>query len=347
MSLFDKATSDVIIASDKIPRIVNHSDFFNLMDNLPKAKIQSIKKDNPEFYLILTPNKNELKNKSHINFFIDNNIENIEQYKFYEHISTGSYNQVHVVKDMKTGKKYAYRHNIDFIENEIEYINNYIEHFIHWKLKDEPNILQPYRIFYNKKTSLVGGLFELMDGTLADILINDSIITSIKIEIWIDCLKKLIIILENLQKKYNFVHNDFKTNNVFFKFKDNKPHSSSFSKLNKATALALAIVDSSNLEWYIGDFDFSRVVMDDKIIYGNYVYNKDNSRKYNPRFDLFIFVNSTYINLNNIIAKEILWAKIKTEQCTHETFHKIYKRKYEEIPEIFEPNNFLNLLKDL
>jgi len=347
MSLIDKPISDVVIASDKIPKIINNSDFFNLMDHLPKATIQSTKKDNPEFYLILTPNENELKDKTYINFFIDNNIENTEQYKFYEYISAGAYNQVHVVKNIKTGNKYAYRHCIDVIENEKEYVNNYLEHFIHWKLKDEPNILKPYRIFYNKTTKLVGGLFELMDGTLGDILVNSSIITSIKIEVWIDCLKKLIPILQNLQEKYKFVHNDFKTNNVFFKFKTNKRHTSSFSKLNKSTALALSIVDASDLEWYIGDFDFTRVIIDNKVIYGNYVYSKEQSKKYNPRFDLFIFANSTFINLNNIIAKEILWSKIKIEPCTHETFTKTYKKKYEEISEIFEPKNFLNLLKDL
>ena len=41
-----------------------------------------------------------------------------------------------------------------------------------------------------------------------------------------------------------------------------------------------------------------------------------------------------------MIANQILWTKIPVEK--KESFQKLYKTKYDNIPEIFEPNNFLN-----
>lgn len=296
---------------------MNKSYIIDLINTLPTGTIQL---SNASYYLTINPNK--LKDKSI--YTIDNNIETSEQYKFYEYIASGSYNQVHIVKDTKTGNKYAYRSNIYMIYDETQSAYSYLEYFIHWKLKDEIGVLKPYRMFNTEQ--YVNGIFELMDGTLRDILIKDKITTVVKIDIWIDCVRKLINILQNLQKKYKFVHNDFKTTNIFFKFKN----STKF--------------EPDNLEWFIGDFDFARIVLDDTIVFGNFVHNKENSMKYNPRIDLFILVNSTYNDLNNIIANQILWSKIPIEK--NKSFQKLYRTKYDNIPEIFEPSNFLNLIKE-
>ena len=309
---------------------ITYSDFFDMINTLPFGSVQTnqISKSNIIYYLMLTPNDKKVEKELPIDLNINNKIEAIEHYKFFEHIANGSYNQVYIVKDMTTGIKYAYRSNIDLIDDETHTIYGYIEHFIHWKLKDEPCILKPHRIFYNRKEKSVDAIFHLMDGTMGDILVNDNLPTNIKIDILISCLKSIIPALENLQKKYNFVHNDFKSNNVFFRFKKDK------------------IYEPENLEWYIGDLDFTRIVINKRVIYGNYIYDRENSKNFNPRLDLFIFINSVYINLNNIIANKILWTKIKTEKPDKKSFQKLYTRTYENISELYEPKNFLELLKD-
>ena len=66
---------------------MNKSYFIDLINTLPTGTVQT---SNASYYLVINPNK--LKNESKYN--INNNIESPEQYKFYEYIASGSYNQV-------------------------------------------------------------------------------------------------------------------------------------------------------------------------------------------------------------------------------------------------------------
>ena len=266
-------------------------------------------------------------------------------------INKGSYNQVYNIIDMKTKYNYAYRFsNFHFIDDSY-LVNNFIETFIHLFLnlyqkryllisknflKEKyinNNILNLLHFGFNHKIGLISTITDKMDGTLYEVLSINNIILSQKIKILIKALFQITYLIEHLQEKFKFVHNDLKANNIFYKILDK----------NRTD-----LYNPNNLHFIISDFDASRIEIDNNVIIGNTYLSPDSS--FNSRKDLYLLLNSLYFIFNSkewilkFFEKFNLDSSIIRNQYN---FNKLYKYDKYLISDIYEPTNFKKILIEL
>lgn len=259
----------------------------------------------------------------------------IKNFEMVSYLGKGSYNLVYKIKDLSSNIDYAYRIP-KFKLNKIEIlIDNYIEIFIHaffsiyqkiYLLKNTNNILKLKYFGYDNNNNSISSIIDVMDGSLMDILLIKSIPIDQKILILVKALIQITCLIEHLQKEFRFVHNDLKSNNIFYKIIDR-------------TKDDLYTLD--NIYFFIGDFGSSRFELNNKIIIGNQDLANDTS--FNSRKDLLLLINSLYYSFNdaswifNFFGKFTLDSKIPNN---HTNLLKLYYLNEVDIDKLYEPNNF-------
>ena len=272
----------------------------------------------------------------------------IKNFKTEIHLGKGSYNNIYKIKDSSSGLNYAYRMSL-FKLNKIEIlIESYIEIFIHgflsiyqkiYLLNDKKNIdinwginniLKLKYFGYDTSNNSISSVIDLMDGTLMDILLIKTIPIDKKLLILLRSLVQITCLIEHLQKEFKFVHNDLKSNNIFFKIIDR----------NKDD-----LYTPENIHFFIGDFGSSRFEINKKLINGNITFAKDTS--FNSRKDLHLLINSLYFTFNNaewifnFFGKFNLNNQIPNNQ---NNLLKLYYLDESAIDKLYEPTTFKNFL---
>jgi len=320
------------IELSKFGFIMNENSIHNLNQKNEKFILNQIK----EFEIVVIDNKKE----SYI-YIYDKNITKMNNtYIIDDYISKGTYNKAYNVTDNNTNKKYVYRILINKIESVEQLAFNIIEYFIHlflfnyFKIHIElgkNKILKIKQIGYNKKNNLLSSIMEKMDGTLFFILSDIKIEHSNKINILIKGLLDIINLLEILQKKFQFMHNDLKADNIFFKFKDN-------SLQDKYTP--------ENINFYLGDFDASTMIIDNELI-GN-THLCPNTKLQNKK-DMFLLINSLFFSFNTLEWKKTFFNKfpIISEIANNEkVFHSLYSYINNDISDVYLPSNIKDILNN-
>ena len=262
-------------------------------------------------------------------------------------INKGSYNQVYHVIDVKSGHNYVYRFSNFYCMDDSYLVNNFIETFIHTflnlyqknyriYLEDKyinNNILNLRHFGFNHKIGLISTIADKMDGTLYDVLSINNIILSQKIKILIKALFQITYLIEHLQEKFKFVHNDLKANNIFYKILDK----------NRTN-----LYNPHNLHFFISDFDASRIEIDNNIIIGNTYLSPDSS--FNSRKDLYLLLNSLYYIFNSEEWVVEFFGKYNLDSSiikNQKNFNKLYNYDKHLISDLFEPSNFKKFLINL
>ncbi len=259
-------------------------------------------------------------------------------------LGRGSYNQVYSALDTSTGRSYAYRFALNKLGKVDELIDVYIETFIqsffsiyqklylqndkmdlenNWGIN---NILRIKHFGYDTHNTTISTLTDKMDGTLYDVLSISGMAHPPKIQMLIKCLTQMTCLIEHLQEKFKFVHNDFKANNLFYKIIDE-------SKSDKFTA--------DNLHFFIADFGASRFEINGHVIFGNTGLSKDTS--FNPRKDLNLLINSLYYSLNDAMWVFSFFGRFTLNPAiprNQTEFTKLYYLGTADILDIYEPKNF-------
>jgi len=310
-----------IINDDFFEKINNRDELYiyNIISNMPvfiEYKIEGFQKTNTVIkYMDLI--------KSEDTKFI------LEKY-----ISEGTFNKSFIVKDTNNNKFFAYRILKVPIINESEKVENFIEYFIqaflnvYYENNKHNRILKLDKIGYSIKNNSISSICDLMNGTLYYILINKKIEHKLKLSILIKVINIVINLLIDLQKNFNFTHNDLKCDNIFFKFKNDKLED---------------LYDVNNLSFYIGDFDSSIIKIDEYYIGNNY-YNEKHT--FNRKKDLFLLINSLFFSFNNDLWKETFFNNFKLVDKIvndNDIFISLYRYNDEEIDDMYEPINFRKL----
>jgi hypothetical protein len=310
-----------IINDDFFEKINNRDELYiyNIISNMPvfiEYKIEGFQKTNTVIkYMDLI--------KSEDTKFI------LEKY-----ISEGTFNKSFIVKDTNNNKFFAYRILKVPIINESEKVENFIEYFIqaflnvYYENNKHNRILKLDKIGYSIKNNSISSICDLMNGTLYYILINNKIEHKTKLSILIKVINIIIKLLIDLQKNFNFTHNDLKSDNIFFKFKNDKLED---------------LFDVNNLSFFIGDFD-SSILKIDKYYIGNNYYNEN--YKFNKKKDLFLLINSLFFSFNSDIWKETFFNNFKLVDNivnNDDTFHSLYSYNDDKIDDMYDPINFRKL----
>jgi hypothetical protein len=263
-------------------------------------------------------------------------------------LGKGSYNNIYRIKDLSNGISYVLRSSI-FKLNKIELlINNYIETFIHaflsiyqkkYLLNDKTtinnncgikNILKLRYFGFDTMNDCINTILDLMDGTLYDILHIKKIPLDRKIKILLKAIIQITYLIENLQTNFKFVHNDLKSNNIFYKILD-------VNKFDK--------YHPDNINFFIGDFGSARFELNEKLIVGNKDLAKDTS--FNSRKDLLLLINSLYFNFNDALWIDNFFKKFKLDDSIPnkiDNLEKLYYLDEKDIDVLFKPSNFKTFL---
>jgi serine/threonine protein kinase len=310
-----------IINDDFLKKINNRDELYiyNIISNMPvfiEYKIEGFKKINTVIkYMDLI--------KSEDTKFI------LEKY-----ISEGTFNKSFIVKDINNNKLFAYRILKEPIINESDKVENFIEYFIqaflnvYYENNKHNRILKLDKIGYSIKNNSISSINDLMNGTLYYILINNKIEHKIKLSILVKVINIIIKLLIDLQKNFNFTHNDLKSDNIFFKFKNDNLED---------------LYDVNNLSFFIGDFDSSILKIDEYYIGNNY-YNENYT--FNKKKDLFLLINSLFFSFNSDIWKETFFNNFKLVDNIVDndgTFHSLYSYNDDKIDDMYDPINFRKL----
>jgi len=264
------------------------------------------------------------------------NGDNMKKFSAVSFLGKGSYNNVFSIMNIETKKEYAFRFPLKALTKIDDLIDLYIETFIHSFLSvyekiylpNNHNILKFKSFGFDVYNNYISTITYKMDGNLYDILNNKHLEFDIKLKILMKSLIQIICLIEHLQDKFKFVHNDLKANNIFYKIID-------FSK---------GIIPD-NLYFYIADFGASQLVINDKLIYSN--TNLAKNKLFNKRKDIHTLINSLYYSFNNAEWIFNFFGKFKLNPLiinNHNEFIKVYYLDIDEIDELYEPKNFREYL---
>lgn len=255
----------------------------------------------------------------------------ITMFNVIHYISKGSNNKTFKIKDANTDENYVYRMQLKNIKK-IEHLKtNFIEYFVHCYLQvfcNENNyqdyILKIRYVGYNDNRNIISSVNDLMNGTLYCILNNNKINHDDKLKILIKLLYKIIKLLIKLQKDLRFMHNDLKSDNIFFKFKD---------------STIANLYDPDNLIFYLGDFDSSTMYIDNCFVGNNNLSPED----FNIKKDLFVLINSLFFSFNDTEWVDSFFNKfpvIQNMKYNQKIFHSLYSYTENLIDDIYIPERF-------
>ena len=319
----------------------------DFLDKISIKDITFIKeqiKQLPKFYL--EEMKSPLFNtKKIILKYCSNNDCLKRAYRIDYFISKGSYNETYLITDIHSEKLFVFRKAINKHQNDKLIINNFIESFIHsfltiyqskflasyFKGGINKYIIRMHLIGVQPDINYISSLTDKMDGTFYDLLMIKTISIDGKIKLILKMLVQIISLLEDLQEKFKFVHNDLKINNIFCKVVDMK---------------RTDYEHPDNFNFYIGDFDGSRLEINNKLIIGNEVMYSETI--FNSRKDLCLLLHSIYFSFsgNEWFDKFFRFFAIKLNIVSNtKFFHKLYLLPYDETPQMYEIKNFKEILK--
>ena len=163
-----------------------------------------------------------------------------------------------------------------------------------------------------------------MDGTLFNLLNQDDINFKNKLVFLLRALYDITNLIQELQDKIKFVHHDLKCDNIFYKKIDDR------------------------YNFYLGDFDNSRIQIDNYVIKNQKTVIPDNN--FYCKKDLFILTNSLFYSFNDSNWKEKFFYKfpiIKNIINNQKEFHTLYNYKDEDINDIYIPSNYIIIIKQM
>jgi thiamine kinase-like enzyme len=149
-----------------------------------------------------------------------------------------------------------------------------------------------------------------MDGTLYGYLKKDDLDFKIKFKTLLKELYEITLLLEELQDKFKFVHNDLKCDNIFYK----------------------------NDKFYLGDFDNSSLEIK---------HYKINWQEFNQKKDLFILTQSLFFSFNDDNWRKYFFKyfPIIDNIKNQKEFHQLYN--YKNINDIYIPSNYKKIIENI
>lgn len=226
--------------------------------------------------------------------------------RYLKKIAHGSYNTIKLYKSESNDNLYNLKYEKPIVLKESvpkydKHIGSlFIDIFMHALLSAfqehyngeyNSNVFEPiipiYMVAYNIQTKQLVTLMPYMEYDLYHILDNSKISDDNKYDIFIKCLFDISCYLSILQKFFNFVHYDLKSNNILCRvINKNKP------------------ITRTNLKFYIADFGSSRLQ------FGSYVccgisFFKTNHTLYSDTRDIYQFMHlvATFISNNKLKNK--------------------------------------------
>ena len=275
------------------------------------------------------PNSNFLKNISNKNIeYIKNKINTIPlittnftektitikktKFNIEGLLCKGASKQIFVLKNNKKDSSIVYRCPLIKFDNDSLIINNFIENFIHLFLSDmnKNKILKIYQLGYNPDYNFLCSFIDKMDGTLYGYLKKDDLDFKIKFKTLLKELYEIALLLEELQDKFKFVHNDLKCDNIFYK----------------------------NDKFYLGDFDNSSLEIK---------HYKINWQEFNQKKDLFILTQSLFFSFNDDNWRKYFFKyfPIIDNIKNQKEFHQLYN--YKNINDIYIPSNYKKIIENI
>jgi len=307
---------EIISEFDKVGLTID--EFF--IDNIVKKQYDKIKLKINHIGILTHSFKNKAQS---LVYYKDNN------YKIYDIIGfmcKGTFNQTYLIRDRDTNLEYVYRCPINPITRKELIIDNFIESFLNFflstispYLENRNKIIKVEKIGFNSKYNFITSIIELMDGTLFGLLNDNKINFNVKIKLLKKCLYDITTLIEELQKKFKFVHNDLKCDNIFHK----------------------------NKKFYLGDFDNSRIEINNCVITNSEETVK--TKDFQSKKDLFILINSLFFSFNNEEwrKKFFNYLPIMKDIKTEDNFHTLYSYKDDQIDDVYIPSNFIKIIKKI
>lgn len=307
---------EIISEFDKVGLTID--EFF--IDNIVKKKYDKIKLKINHIGILTHSFKN--KDQS-IVYYKENSFRIYDVIGF---ISKGTFNQTYLVKLRNSNLEYVYRCPINPITKKELTIDNFIETFLNFflstispYLENRNKIIKVEKIGFNSKYNFISSIIELMDGTLFGLLSDVKFDFNDKLKFLKKALFDIGSLLEELQKKFKFVHNDLKCDNIFHKKK----------------------------KFYLGDFDNSSIEINNCVISNSEETVK--TTEFQSKKDLFILINSLFYSFNSEEWKQHFFnyfpfiSNIKNEQA----FHTLYSYRDAQIDDVFIPSNFIKVIKKI
>jgi hypothetical protein len=237
------------------------------------------------------------------------------EYQIINYINRGKYNKIYSIKEKNSVDENIYR--IGTSITRFKNNDKYIQAFIHGFLTAYQNLfLKKHRfinlldIGFDTNYKMIITICEKMDGTLSILLSTKEIEMNMKKKYLINALLQISHILKKIQKKFKFVHNDLKADNIFYK----------------------------NSDFYIGDFDTCFLQINDNLIIGDELFLSD--KQFNSKKDLFILLHSLYFALNTNEWDVFFFNKFpinRNVKNNQELFYSLYKYKEDDINNVFNP----------
>ena len=359
-------TADIDVIKDvNINNKLNLNIMTEIINSLPKLGIY-----NPIKLLDILVDKNSkelqnyMKNNSNILEFIYNQNDtsynlkekNIVTISLLKHLKKGSYHHIYKALDKETNNYLVIRKQIDNNTNDLyESCSDFFIHCIlslyqgkilinHQHFRGKSVIPKIIKIGVNEKKNKMLGIMNLFNGTLYQIIQNKSIKKSIKIKIILNSLYQIAYYLDNLQKIFQFNHNDLKVNNIFYQ-----------SEIDIKN-----ITDSTihKINFFLGDFGFSRIKIihptnKKKVkVYGGALLSYSKNKKlqsFIPGKDLYFLSHNIFVySSNNIKAILIsffsLFNDFNVSLTEENNWFKIYDDYNNHLD--FEPSNFIRIIKN-
>jgi hypothetical protein len=323
--------------------------FINELSNRNHTYIQSQIKNIPSITYTKHTHNNDIA-------FIS--VNDTHKFTIDKYINKGRHNHIYLISNQTNNQNNQINNQTNNQNNQIKeqyiyrlslYVNlpnsriidNFIESFfiaffsIYQKIilikKNKNYFVSLLHLCYNKQHSFISSISQKMDGTLAQLLSNQTFSIDERLNILIRALNQLTRILKHLQKHMKFVHNDFKSDNIFYKIKNNNCDN---------------LFDPLNLDFYISDFDSTQIEINNVKIIGNIFFSSNTC--FNPKKDLFLLIHSIYFFLHCSEWKNKFFnffPIIDNIVGSEKNFHLLYKMT--DINDIYLPDNLYKHIKKL
>ena len=279
------------------------------------------------------------QNLNENNFILDN-----INYRKISNLTSGSYGKIDLLKDQSNNivvnKKAINKKSEKSLVKEIQ-INCVLSAFQYLYLKGYgkmgnvffpklvPRVLQVYK----DTDSRINLIIEKYDGDVFNYFKSIDLADPLKEAIFIDFLYKIACKLKLLQKYFNFMHNDLKSTNIFYKIIDPdlgfKP---------------------DNLRYIIGDLGGAFIIYNGSEIKGDIL---GISSTFHSGKDIFMLLHIMIAYIESKFKStfieyiEFLFGDVDKENSSIEDkkWHQLYTK--DSYPENYNPTNVINRIKDL
>jgi len=268
-------------------------------------------------------------------------------YAYKKKLSSGAYGVVYLFTDTNTFEDRVVKIGLDkdsgkAVNAEIKihsilsaFQNTYLKDFVFKKRKNfypkvAPNIIN---IFHNQNTDMKAIMMEKYDGDIYETFVNLDPDNNDDIKLLVEFLFQISCQLRLLQKYFDFMHNDLKATNIFYKL------------IDKSKGIKF-----DNIRFVMGDFGGSTITFNKFVTKGDV---RGSEVDFNPNKDLFMVVHLiiTFINPLNRSKLISFFSRFFKEIDTNisindnDIWHNIYT--YNNYPDEYNPKIFLQRLGEL